>query len=103
MAITKQKIGLIVGSSLLSAYLAIFIYQRIQRAKADASVVSEKEALEKLNEKSDVKPVFTEEDTIPLIPEESSSSNEYYSGYYVYSNDLASLQLFETQSGFGDF
>jgi hypothetical protein len=100
---TKQKIALVVGSSLLSAYLAIFIYQRIQRAKADAKVVSEDEALKILNEKSYTEtPTFTNEDVMPkLLPEDT-----HYDTNSINTTDydgLTDLQLFETQSGFGDF
>jgi hypothetical protein len=44
----KQKIALSIGSGLLAAYAVIFVYQRIQRAKADKSVVSEGEALDEV-------------------------------------------------------
>ncbi len=67
---TKQKVAIAVGTGLVSAYAVIFIYQRIQRAKADASVVSEDEALKILKEKSTTsQPQFSEDDTMPLIPE----------------------------------
>lgn len=66
---TKQKIALSVGSGLLAAYAVIFVYQRIQRAKADKSVVTEQEALDILNDKSFMPPPnFSEDDTIPLLP-----------------------------------
>ena len=40
MTNNTKKILISVGSIALVSYLSIFIYQRIQRAKADASVVS---------------------------------------------------------------
>ena len=47
----NQKIIIIsVSSALIGGYLSVFIYQRIQRAKADAIIVSEEEALKILNE-----------------------------------------------------
>jgi hypothetical protein len=67
---TKQKVAIAVGTGLVSAYAVIFIYQRIQRAKADASVVSEDEALKILKEKSTTsQPEFSDDDVMPLIPE----------------------------------
>jgi hypothetical protein len=67
---TKQKIVIAIGTGLVSAYTVIFIYQRIQRAKADASIVSEDEALKILNNKSTTsQPNFTEDDITPLITE----------------------------------
>ena len=42
---TKQKTAIAIGSGILGAYAAVFIYQRIQRAKADASELSSEEAL----------------------------------------------------------
>lgn len=67
---TKQKIAVAIGSGLVCAYAVIFVYQRIQRAKADKSVVSEEEALKILSEKSSTSdPFFTEEDTAGQLPD----------------------------------
>lgn len=89
----KEKLGIILGSSLLSAYLAVFIYQRIQRAKADKSVVSEDEALKILNEKSyTTEPDFSEDELLPQLPNDE-----------VVFNQEDSLKQFEMESGFGDY
>jgi hypothetical protein len=67
---TKQKIAVAIGSGLVGAYAVIFVYQRIQRAKADKSVVSEDEALKILNQKSSTsEPSFTEDDTAGDLPD----------------------------------
>jgi hypothetical protein len=89
---TKQKISIAIISSLVvGSYLTIFIYQRIERAKADASVVSEEEALKILNEKSSTpEPDFTPDEIIPKLPDEG-----------VVYND--SLQQYEIVSGMGDY
>jgi hypothetical protein len=93
----NQKIIIIsVSSALIGGYLSVFIYQRIQRAKADALVVSEEEALKILNEKSYIEPNFTEDDTMPqLLPDSYEDTTDY--------GGLTDLQLFEIQSGMGDF
>jgi hypothetical protein len=93
----NQKIIIIsVSSALIGGYLSVFIYQRIQRAKADAIVVSEEEALKILNEKSYIEPNFTEDDTMPqLLPDSYEDTTDY--------GGLTDLQLFEIQSGMGDF
>lgn len=90
----NQKIIIIsVGSALIGAYLSVFIYQRIQRAKADKSVVSESEALEILNEKSNTTvPDFTEEDVMPQLPNDE-----------VVENQLDELRQFEIETGYGDY
>jgi hypothetical protein len=92
---TKQKIALAVGTGLISAYMVIFVYQRIQRAKSDASVVSEDEALKILNDKSFTsEPDFDEEDTMPKLPSEE-----------VVENTSIDQQLmdYDTLSGYGDY
>jgi hypothetical protein len=93
----NQKIIIIsVSSALIGGYLSVFIYQRIQRAKADAIIVSEQEALKILNEKSYIEPNFTEDDTMPqLLPDSYEDTTDY--------GGLTDLQLFEIQSGMGDF
>jgi hypothetical protein len=93
----NQKIIIIsVSSALIGGYLSVFIYQRIQRAKADAIIVSEDEALKILNEKSYIEPNFTEDDTMPqLLPDSYEDTTDY--------GGLTDLQLFEIQSGMGDF
>jgi hypothetical protein len=92
----NQKIVIIsVGSALLGAYLSVFIYQRIQRAKADANVVSEDEALEILNDKTTTPlPDFDEEDTMPQLPSEE-----------VVENTSIDQQLmdYDILSGYGDY
>lgn len=91
---TKQKIALAIGSGLVGAYAVIFVYQRIQRAKADASVVSEDEALKILNQKSfSSEPKFTEEDMQPQLPNDETVDN--------LPSD--SLMQFETETGYGDY
>jgi hypothetical protein len=93
----NQKIIIIsVSSALIGGYLSVFIYQRIQRAKADALVVSEEEALKILNEKSYIEPNFTEDDTMPQIPDSYYDDTTDYGG-------LTDLQIFDIQSGMGDF
>jgi hypothetical protein len=74
--------------------MVIFVYQRIQRAKADASVVSEDEALKILNQKSSVtEPDFSEEDLKPILP-----NNE------VIDNSPSELLMdFEVLTGYGDY
>jgi len=92
----KQQIIIIsIGSALLGAYLSVFIYQRIQRAKADANVVSEDEALEILNDKTTTPlPDFDEEDLLPQLPNEE-----------VVENPSIDQQLmdYEILSGYGDY
>ena len=91
---TKQKVIISLGSALLGAYLTIFVYQRIKRAKADANVVSEDEALKILNEKSYTSPpVFNEEDLMPQLPSDEVVDNS--------PNDM--LRQFEIETGLGDF
>lgn len=91
---TKQKIALAIGSGLVGAYAVIFVYQRIQRAKADASVVSEDEALKILNQKSfSSEPEFTEEDMQPQLPNDETVDN--------LPSD--SLMQFEIETGYGDY
>ena len=88
-----KKILISVGSLILVSYLSIFIYQRIQRAKADASVVSEDEALDILDEKeSTTIPNFDEEDLMPVLPNEE-----------VVENEVDSLRQFEIETGYGDY
>ena len=88
-----KKILISVGSLILVSYLSIFIYQRIQRAKADASVVSEDEALDILDEKeSTTIPDFNEEDLIPVLPNDE-----------IVDNELDSLRQFEIETGYGDY
>ena len=91
---TKQKIALAVGTGLVSAYMVIFVYQRIQRAKADASIVSEDEALKILNDKSFTsEPDFTEEDTTPKLPNDETVDN----------SPSQELMDFEVLTGYGDY
>jgi hypothetical protein len=91
----NQKIVIIsVSSALLGAYLSVFIYQRIQRAKADANVVSEDKALEILEEKSyTAPPNFDDEDLLPQLPNEEVVEN----------NPNQDLIDFEILSGYGDY
>jgi hypothetical protein len=91
----NQKIIIIsVGSALLGAYLSVFIYQRIQRAKADKSILSAEEALKILRDKKedgDTRiPKFTKEDSIPFVPN-------------PYDSVLDELQKFDVISGMGDY
>jgi hypothetical protein len=87
---TKQKIAIGVLSGIIGTYAIIFVYQRIQRKKADESVVSEDEAYQILNElkvnSGYVEPDFDEEDTIPVT-----------------ESGLTDLQQFELESGMGDY
>jgi hypothetical protein len=91
----NQKIAIIsVSSALIGGYLSVFIYQRIKRAKADASVISEDEALKILNQKESVPtPDFTEEDITPKL-----LSDE------VVNNTPSNMQMdFEILTGYGDY
>jgi hypothetical protein len=90
---TKQKIIISVGSALLGAYLSVFVYQRIKRAKSDANVVSEDEALKILNEKSSTPPSFSEEDLKPILPNDEIIDNS--------PTDM--LMDFEVLTGYGDY
>jgi hypothetical protein len=91
---TKQKVIISVGSALLGAYLTIFVYQRIKRAKADANVVSEDEALKILNEKSYTPPPdFSEEDLKPILPNDEIIDN----------SPSEMLMDFEVLTGYGDY
>ena len=92
----NQKIVIIsVGSALLGAYLSVFIYQRIQRAKADANVVSEDEALKILEEKSYTPPPnFDDEDVMPQLPSDEVVENT--------SIDQQRMD-YDTLSGYGDY
>jgi hypothetical protein len=87
---TKQKIAIGVLSGIIGTYAIIFVYQRIQRKKADESVVSEDEAYQILNElkvnSGYVEPDFDEEDTIPVT-----------------ESGLTDLQQFELETGMGDY
>ena len=92
---TKQKLTLaLISSVFVGTYATIFIYQRIQRAKADASVVSENEALKILNDVSNTpEPEFTEEDTKPILPDDE-----------VVENYPSEQQIqFEIETGMGDY
>lgn len=101
---TKQKIAVAIGSGLLGAYAAIFVYQRIQRAKADASDLSSEEALKILRENkqnSDKQiPKFTAEDSIPVIP---NSDIELDEDGYIPDSNLTELQQWDVISGMGDY
>lgn len=71
---TKQKLTLtIISSVLVGSLVTIFVYQRIKRAKADANVVTEEEALKILEEKKPTEPTpppeFSPEDLIPKLPD----------------------------------
>ena len=92
---TKQKQTIaIISSVLLGAYTTIFIYQRIQRAKADESVVSEEEALKILNEKSSTtEPNFTPDEIIPMLPD----------GEVVDNYPSEQQMQFEIETGMGDY
>jgi hypothetical protein len=98
----KQKIAIAIGSGLLGAYAIIFVYQRIQRKKADESNVPLDNALEILKEKSTIEtPDFTAEDSIPQIPNpDDSMLND--TGYIPDSN-LTELQQWDLTSGMGDY
>jgi Flp pilus assembly CpaF family ATPase len=92
---TKQKLTIaLISSVLVGTYATIFIYQRIQRAKADASVVSENEALKIINDVSNTpEPDFTEEDTRPILPDDE-----------VVDNSPSEQQMqFEIETGLGDY
>lgn len=99
---SKQKIGIAVASGLFGAYAIIFVYQRIQRAKADASNVPLDDALKILKEKETSEmPTFTSEDSIPQLPnpDDSVLNDE---GYIPDSN-LTELQQWDLISGMGDY
>jgi hypothetical protein len=65
----KQRIVLITTfASAFTAYVSIYIYQRIQRAKADANVTSSDDAIRILQQKkkyTNTEPNFNDQDTIP--------------------------------------
>lgn len=87
---TKQKIAVAIGSGILITYATIFIFQRINRAKADRSKVSEDEAnlilMELKLDNNNPEPEFTEEDIM------------------IASNtELSDLQQSELLSGMGDY
>ena len=94
MTIKQKQTLAIITSVLVGAYATIFIYQRIQRAKADASVVSENEALKIINDVSNTpEPDFTEEDTRPILPDDE-----------VVDNYPSEQQMqFEIETGMGDY
>jgi|APCry1669189034_1035192.scaffolds.fasta_scaffold01788_8 hypothetical protein len=98
----KQKIAIAIGSGLVGAYAVIFIYQRIQRAKADASNVPIDDAIKKLREKSNVtEPKFTGEDSIPQVPntpEETLNDNGY-----IPEENLTEVQKWDVVTGMGDY
>jgi hypothetical protein len=99
----KQKTAIAVGSGIIGAYAAVFIYQRIQRAKADASDLSTEEALKILRDKkqnSDTEiPDFSSEDSIPQVPNPVVLDDD---GYIPESN-LTELQQWDTITGMGDY
>lgn len=100
---TKQKIAIAIGSGLLGAYAIIFVYQRIQRAKADASNIPAEDALKILRDKKEKGatkiPEFTAEDSIPVVPNPVVLDDD---GYIPESN-LTELQQFDVISGMGDY
>jgi hypothetical protein len=101
---TKQKIGIAVGSGLLGAYAVIFVYQRIQRAKADASNVPLDDALKILKEKSSTEiPIFTSEDSIPQVPNPDDSMLDDDEGVNIPDSNLTELQQWDVISGMGDY
>jgi len=99
---TKQKIGIAIGSGLLGAYAVIFVYQRIQRMRADESNLPLDDAMKILQEKETTEmPVFTAEDSIPQIPNADDSVSDD-TGYIPDSN-LTELQQWDLISGMGDY
>ena len=99
---TKQKISIAVGSGLLGAYAVIFVYQRIQRMKADESNLPLDDALKILKEKGKTEmPTFNAEDSIPQIPNPDDSVIDD-TGYIPDSN-LTELQQWDVISGMGDY
>jgi hypothetical protein len=91
---TKQKLTIgLISSVIVGAYVTIFIYQRIQRAKADKSIMPAEEALKILRDKKEDGdtpiPEFTKEDSIPFVPNQDSVLDE--------------LQKFDVISGMGDY
>lgn len=98
----KQKIAIAIGSGLLGAYAIIFVYQRIQRKKADESNVPLDNALEILKEKSTIEtPDFTAEDSIPQIP--NPDDTMYDGGGYIPDSNLSEIQNWDVLSGMGDY
>ena len=102
----NQKIAIAVGSGLVGAYAVIFVYQRIQRAKADANVTNSTDALKilrekKMNNSSSTEPTFSAEDTIPQVasPDESMIQDSTS----VSDVNLSDLQYWDTISGMGDY
>ena len=101
----KQKIAIAIGSGLLGAYAIIFVYQRIQRKKADESNVPLDNALEILKEKSilDLKlnQFLAAEDSIPQIP--NPDDTMYEGSGYVPDSNLTEIQNWDVISGMGDY
>jgi hypothetical protein len=99
----NQKIGIAIGSGLVGAYAVIFVYQRIQRAKADASILPADNALEILRKKKingdTPTPDFNAEDSIPQVPNyiEDDSSG------YIPDSNLSEVQKYDVISGMGDY
>jgi hypothetical protein len=99
----KQKIAIAVGSALLGAYAVIFVYQRIQRKKADESVLPLDDALKILEEKETTEmPTFSAEDSIPQIPNPDDSIL-FEEGMSVPDSNLTELQQSDLISGMGDY
>jgi hypothetical protein len=96
---TKQKIAIAIGSGLLGAYAIVFVYQRIQRAKADESNLPEEDAIKILREKKEKGatpiPEFTAEDSIPIVPNPEGDIE------MEINND--SLHQFDVMTGMGDY
>jgi hypothetical protein len=102
----KQKIAITIGSSILGAYAVIFIYQRIQRAKADASNLPANDALEILRKKKingdTPTPDFSSEDSIPQVPNPEMEMDTLDTGSLPDSN-LTEVQKWDVISGMGDY
>jgi hypothetical protein len=99
----NQKIAIAIGSGLVGAYAVIFVYQRIQRAKADASVLPADDALQILRMKKidgdTPTPDFNAEDSIPQVPNYVEDS----SYGYVPDTNLSDVQKWDVISGMGDY
>jgi hypothetical protein len=60
---TKKQIIISLSSLLVASYIGFFIYQRVQRRKADDALDSYEDALEKLREaKESAAPLYIEPD-----------------------------------------
>jgi hypothetical protein len=109
---TKKQIIIGLSSLLVVSYAGFFVFQRMKRKKADESVDSLQQALNKLNNAKQSSAILYAEPASVEAFEITSDSIDTTDGYFpdyqsaLYSNetsDYNSLEYFETQSGLGDY